>query len=461
MFVSGEAHTPGHIYRVMRHLEAAAHLGMAASWMTIQQVWERGEEISAADIVIIWRAEDSPMVAEIFSRTRATRAKVLFDVNDLMFKPELATISTIDGIRSLGHDAASVAEMFQRIQEVAVQADACICTTAELARQMQEFNRTTFVLPNGFDATVLRTSRRAVRRRGRDSDGLVRLGYAAGTRTHQADFRIAADAVGRILRQRPQCRLVLFRDPAHLTPIMDPAEFPALAGLDGQIEWRDAVALSDLPNELARFDINLAPLEVDNPFCEAKSELKYFEAALVEVCTIASPTDPMRRAIHDGETGRLAASPDAWYAAMLELVDDPALRQRLAHRAYLDVLWQFGPQRRMAAMTSILQQMEGAERGAVAFELDLRRAADAVRPEFDIPEAEQIFISDQDESAEVTVIVPVYNYAHYVVEALDFVLRQTLAPLDLVVVNDASTDTRPRSSRTGHGAMPTASIAWW
>jgi hypothetical protein len=330
--------------------------------------------------------------------------------------------------------------MFQRIQVAAMQADACICTTEELAHQMREFNPTTFVLPNGFDATVLRASRGAVRRRGCDQDGLVRLGYATGTRTHQADFRVAVDAIGRILRQRPQCRLVLFLDPAYQTPIVDPAEFTALAGLDGQIEWRDAVPLGDLPKELARFDINLAPLEVGNPFCEAKSELKYFEAALVEVCTIASPSAPMRRVIHDGETGRLAASTDAWYAAMLELVDDPALRRRLAHRAYLEVLWQFGPQRRMAALSSILQQMDSAERGAFAFELDVRRRATAVRPEFEIPESEQIFVSDKDESADVTVVIPVYNYAHYVIEALESVLVQTLTPLDLVVVDDESTD---------------------
>ena len=268
----------------------------------------------------------------------------------------------------------------------------------------------------------------------------MRLGYAAGTRTHQADFQIAAGAIGCILRERPQCRLVLFRDPAYQTPIVDAAEFPAMAGLDGQIEWRDMVSLEDLPNELARFDINLAPLEVGNPFCEAKSELKYFEAALVEVCTIASPTDPMRRAIEDGETGVLATSTDAWYAAMLKLVDDPALRRRLAHAAYLDVLGQFGPQCRMAALGSMLRQIEGAERGAMAFELDLRRRADVARPQFDIPEAERIFVSDQDQAAEVTIIVPVYNYARYVTEALESVLYQTLAPLDLVVIDDASTD---------------------
>ena len=55
------------------------------------------------------------------------------------------------------------------------------------------------------------------------------------------------------------------------------------------------VPLHHLPDEIARFDINLAPLEPDNPFCDAKSELKYFEGALAGVCTIASPVGPFRR----------------------------------------------------------------------------------------------------------------------------------------------------------------------
>jgi GT2 family glycosyltransferase len=41
---------------------------------------------------------------------------------------------------------------------------------------------------------------------------------------------------------------------------------------------------------------------------------------------------------------------------------------------------------------------------------------------------------------EVTVVVPVYNYAHYVVETLDSVRKQTIKDLDLIVVDDCSTD---------------------
>lgn len=195
--------------------------------------------------------------------------------------------------------------------------------------------------------------------------------------------------------------------------MLDIPEFPALVTLADQIEWRDAVTLAGLPDDLARFDINLAPLETGNPYCEAKSELRFFEAALAGVCTVASPTEPMARAIRHRAIGMLAATNDAWYQALVALVDDTKWRQRMARAAYLDVLWQYGPRRRAELMLSLLSQLAGGQEAARAFELEFRRST-AGRKLPDLPAADTVFASDRLGTAEVSIVIPLYNYAGYI-----------------------------------------------
>jgi glycosyltransferase involved in cell wall biosynthesis len=91
-------------------------------------------------------------------------------------------------------------------------------------------------------------------------------------------------------------------------------------------------------------------------------------------------------------------------------------------------------------MLSLLRQIEGGREGARAFELELRRRSEPRRSPPTVPESEELFAADTLGAAEVTVIVPVYNYQGVVIEALESVRLQTLEPLDLVVVDDGSTD---------------------
>jgi glycosyltransferase involved in cell wall biosynthesis len=437
--ISGEPTTPGHHYRVLHTIQLAEAAGWRADWSEVAPVGPH--TLAGARVVVLWRVGWSPHVQGIIDACDEIGAHVLFDVDDLVFKPELARIDIIDGIRTTETTESAIGSFFAMVNRALDKCALTLVTTEELAQHVRSIGRVAVVLPNGFDETTRRRARLALRkRRAASDDGLVRIGYASGSRTHQRDFGPIAGALAAVLRARPETRLVLFRDPRGGEGVVLLHEFPELAALEPQIEWRDMVEWPDLPDELARFDINLAPLEANNVFCEAKSELKYFEAALAGAPTVSSPAGPMVRAIRDGETGFIAADAAAWETTLLRLVDDRALRDGIAQAAYHDVLWRFGPHRREEVLLAVLREFEGGAEGARAFELRLRRG-DHLGPGLPhVPDAETRFETDALGDSEVTVIVPLYNYAAYVLEALESVATQTLDPIDLVVIDDASTD---------------------
>ena len=94
------------------------------------------------------------------------------------------------------------------------------------------------------------------------------------------------------------------------------------------LKKRPFVDWTRLPAEIARVDINLIPL-VLSPFTEAKSDLKYYEAAVLKIPSVASPTDVFRTCITHGSNGFLAHSPDEWYLALRRLIVDSGLRRRM------------------------------------------------------------------------------------------------------------------------------------
>jgi glycosyltransferase involved in cell wall biosynthesis len=410
--------------------------------MRPEDVAFRLTEIASADILWIWRAPLDPNIQTAVDAARFGGAKIVFDLDDLMVDPSLARISVIDGIRTQGLSEEAIRAHYRRIRATMATADLCVAATDELAGHMRNAGMPTRVLPNGFDWSSLMASRGAARSRrlSGGGDGLIRIGYAGGTLTHQRDFAVCASAIGDILRARRECRLVAFLSPDGTRGLLDASEFPDLSGLEDQIEWRDFVPLDQMPDELARFDVNLAPLEIGNPFCEAKSELKFFEAALVDVPTVASPSGPFARVIRHGETGFLAATPGAWREALNALVADAGLRRRIADAAYLDVLWTYGPERRSRMMDSLLDIAQGGQAAARAFQLDLLRRYAVPRASPRMPEYDTIFETASSTDARLTIAVPLYNYSQYITETLESTHAQGLSELDLVIVEDRSTD---------------------
>ena len=118
---------------------------------------------------------------------------------------------------------------------------------------------------------------------------------------------------------------------------IDLGDFPRLAALSERIEQSGLLGYDAMLRDMARCDVTIAPLEPDNLYCEAKSELKYFEGSLTGSVVIASPTAPFLAAIDNGRTGLLATTTRQWFEAIARLLNDPGLLSRMSEAARADV----------------------------------------------------------------------------------------------------------------------------
>lgn len=436
-YISGEPETPGHIYRVVRPAESLTQLGHHVRVFPATNIELAVRKCKHADLVIVWRTPWSTHLGKAFSIWKANGVVIGFDVDDHMIDPSLAEIETIDGIRSQGFQENLIKELYQKIGETLLHSDFGTAPTENLASAMRRMGKPTFVIPNGFDDELYWKSRRAANTRNEQlRDGLLRIGYAAGSLTHQRDFKEASKAITNVLQNNRNCRLVLFH--AGSTRIVNLDEFPELDEVSAQIEWRSAVPLESLCHEMARFDINIAPLQPNNPFCESKSELKYFEAALVGVPTVASPTQPFAVAIKDKVTGHLAATDDEWESSLNKLLDDGGGRKEMGLAALNDILWKYGPDSRRNRLDDMIIRLFGSYYDkARSFRNSVLGAEESHSP---VLPKHEVLLNKKDGIPEVSVVITNYNYSRYIEEALNSVASQVVKEIELIVVDDCSTD---------------------
>ena len=138
------------------------------------------------------------------------------------------------------------------------------------------------------------------------------MGYFSGTPSHINDFRTIYRELMQLLMDYPDMvlQVVGFMEfPQAMQPLIDAK----------RVTFTPLVDFLELQRLTAQVDVNLVPL-VCNTFTNCKSELKYFEAAMVGTPTVAAPNYTYAHAIRDGETGFLC-QPGQWYDAIKRLYE--------------------------------------------------------------------------------------------------------------------------------------------
>ena len=333
LFVAGMDGYPLH-YRVHQKVEQLRLFGVDSLllWYTDPDL-ER--ELDRVDAVIVYRAPATRQLVHFIREVHRRGIPIRFDVDDLIFDPELA--ERLPTIAHLPREERRLwVEGVRRYRAALLECGAGIASTAELARQMRHLGVSAWVHRNGVDTPLAVMSEGARRSRGSQLRGPgdpFLLGYSSGTTTHDADLALVAPALKDFLRAHREARLVL------CGPVRPPR---SLDEVSGQVDRRGFVALDRHVARLASFHLNLAPL-IEGLFNESKSSIKWSEAALVDVPTLASGSAPFRESVEHGVTGMIAAGVEEWRALLEDAILQPERIARMGRAARLSAYRQGSP----------------------------------------------------------------------------------------------------------------------
>jgi glycosyltransferase involved in cell wall biosynthesis len=311
------------------------------------------------DMCILHRVPYDDLVKDLIDLLHRQGKIAIYDTDDLVFDPE-----AIDQIRLL--DVLSPAEARRHREDVPrnrqtmLACDHVLVPTDYLARAVAALGQRASVHRNALGAEFLCLAEDVYKQsltRHQRADSRLVIGYASGTHSHNRDFLEAADALLYLLGEYEHVDLHIF---GYLSLDDRFSRWAHRIRRTPYLPWQQ------VPTVVSGFDVNLAPLEENNPFCQSKSELKYFIAGILGVPTVASRTDAFEFAIRHGENGFLASKGEEWLAALELLITDRESRQAAGARAREHVLQNYTPAVRAGSLISLLSDIRQQQLAAAS-----------------------------------------------------------------------------------------------
>ena len=331
-------------YRVLNMAEALRAAGYAVYVLSFDRLDDVRRYRWRARALVLFRAEYNRRagVDGALAYARAIGMRVVYDIDDLVFDPAIA--DKIDAVRRMSRvDRRSFVESMARRRRLLLASDLVTVSTAYLARMVERLGRPSAVIPNSINGEQQRVAAEITAAGPQRHDG-VRIAYLSGSPTHQRDFSACEPALLAVMDRHKDVR---FR----LVGYLDLGAHWDRYG--ERVERIGFLPAGEMLRCIGEVDINIAPLELGNPFCESKSELKFFEAALVGVPTVASATESFAAAIENGVSGFVVSSNSEWECALELLIRDANCRRAIGETARARALARY-------SLAALVPQLVGA-----------------------------------------------------------------------------------------------------
>jgi glycosyltransferase involved in cell wall biosynthesis len=265
--------------------------------------WSRIDEIvELADVLVICRSRYCHRINQLVMKFRLRGKRVLFDIDDFVFDSSYAHLI----MNTLDEDVGDPGRWdfwfsyIGRMGAVLKMCDGAITTNDYLADKLARYSGLPVsVVPNFMNKEQLGYSDALFRHKQEKEfarDDKIHLGYFSGSPSHKLDYAIIVPAIESLLANDPRIELMI---------VGYIEAGPVLSKFGDRVKRQPFHDYVNLQRLISTVEFNLMPLQA-NDFTNCKSELKYFEAAVVGTMSIASPSYTYAAAIRDGENGYLA-----------------------------------------------------------------------------------------------------------------------------------------------------------
>jgi len=283
--------------------------------------------LQTSALVIFYRIPASDSVKIIHKEAKRLNLQTVFEVDDLIFDLEAySQNSNMERLhKTVRNNLLNDALLYQ---EMIKMCDFSIASTETLALYMQKYTAgEVFIVENCLDSYFFKLVDKIAKNPINSHEDIIFIGYGSGTTTHDVDFEEAAEGVLKILKKYTNVRLIIH---GHLQLS------EAFDKYKSQVIKIPFMEEDEYYRSVAAFDINIAPLE-KSIFNDAKSNIKYLEASIFKVPTIASPRDTFYNIIKNGVNGFLVDTPEEWFNSLEALIKSKELRNKIANAAYTTV----------------------------------------------------------------------------------------------------------------------------
>ena len=290
--------------------------------------------VNKFSVFVFHRTLYTKKVAKLIERIKKQNKTIIFETDDLVYDPKyLKHMDYYEKMNPLERKLYDNGVGGEILQDDYVKV--ATTTTRFLADKLKENGKEVFIVPNKLSTEDVKNATLSLRggTTKQSQKNMIKLGYFSGTISHNKDFVTITDVLVKIMTKYDYVELLL------VGPL--DVENELVQKFGDRIVQLPYVARKKHFANIAKCDINLAPLEYNNPFCEAKSELKFFEAGIVKVPTVAIDNQTYRDAIKDGIDGFVAKNSDEWADKLSQLIENEELRQKMGQKAYQKTVEQY------------------------------------------------------------------------------------------------------------------------